>query len=197
VALDEWVTKGIRPPDSRYPRVSDDTLVPFDQASTGFPNIPGVVYAGLVNASGVRDFGPGVIENRGLVTLNPPVVVPEGEHIILVPRVDADGNDVAGVRVPQLEVPIATYTGWNVRAAGFSEGDLCDLTGMFLPFATTKAERMATGDPRLSLEERYKNHGGYVKQNEQAARKLKDERFLLQEDFNRIVSEAAKSDVLK
>jgi hypothetical protein len=197
VTLDEWVTKGVRPPDSRYPRVSDGTLVPFDQASTGFPSIPGVVYAGLVNASGVRDFGPLVAENRGLVTLNPPVPVPGGEHVILVPKVDADGNDVAGVRVPQLEEPIATYTGWNVRAPGFSEGDLCDLNGMFLPFAKTQAERLASGDPRLSLEERYGNHGGYVSRIGEAARALRAERFLLQEDFARTVKEAAKSDVLK
>ena len=197
VALDEWVTKGKRPPDSRYPRVSDGTLVPFDQASTGFPDIPGVVYAGLVNASGVRDFGPLVMENRGLVTLNPPVAVPGGEHIILVPRVDADGNDVAGVRVTQLQVPIATYAGWNVRAAGFTEGDLCDLNGMFLPFATTKAERLATGDPRLSLKERYKNHKGYVKAVKKAAKKLKKEGFLLKEDEKRIKKEAKESDVLR
>ncbi|HEX9898292.1 MAG TPA: alpha/beta hydrolase domain-containing protein, partial [Candidatus Methylomirabilis sp.] len=170
VALDAWVTEGIRPPKSRFPRVENGTLVPFDQASTGFPSIPGVVYAGLVNASGERDFGPLVSSNRGLVTLNPPVPMPGGEHVILVTKVDKDGNDIAGVRVPQLEVPIATYTGWNTRAAGFSEGDLCDLTGMYLPFAKTKAERLANGDPRKSLEERYKTHDKYVKQVGKAAR---------------------------
>lgn len=197
VALDEWVTKGIRPPDSRFPRVGDGTLVPPDQTSTGFPNIPGVVYHGLVNASGVRDFGPLVMGNRGQVTLNPPVAVPGKEHVVLVTKVDADGNDVAGVRVPQLEVPIATHTGWNARAAGFSEGDQCDLNGMFLPFAKTRAERLAAGDPRLSLEERYKNHGTYVSRIAEAARAQRAERFLLQEDFDRIVKQAAESDVLK
>lgn len=197
VALDEWVTKGIRPPDSRLPRVNNGTLVPPDQASTGFPNIPGVVYHGLVNASGVRDFGPLVMGNRGLVTLNPPVAVPGKEHVVLVTKVDVDGNDVAGVRVPQLEVPIATHTGWNTRAAGFSEGDQCDLSGMFLPFANTRAERMTSGDPRLSLEERYRNHGGYVSRIVEAARVQRGERFLLQEDFDRIVKQAIESDVLK
>jgi len=197
VALDEWVTKGTRPPKSRYPRVKNGTLVPFDQASTGFPSIPGVVYAGLLNASGVRDFGPGVTENRGLVTLNPPVPVPGGEHVLLVTKVDADGNDIAGVRVPQLEVPLATYTGWNVRAAGFSEGDLCDLTGMYLPFAKTRAERLASGDPRLSLEERYKTHEKYVQEVERAARKLMKHRLLLEEDYERIVQAAEDSDVLR
>ncbi len=195
VAFDAWASQGIRPPDSEYPRGGH--LVPFDQKSTGFPAIPGVTYAGLLNASGVRDFGPDVTQNRGLVTLNPPVPVPGGEHVILVPKVDHDGNDVAGVRVPQLEVPIATYTGWNVRAAPAVEGDLCDLTGMYLPFAKTRAERLATGDPRKSLEERYRTHEGYVKEVEKAARKLMKERFLLEEDVERIVQAAEDSDVLK
>lgn len=197
VALDKWVTKGIPPPDSRYPRVSDGALVPFDQPSTGFPEIPGVIYAGLVNASGVRDFGPMVTENSGLVTMTPPVAVPGGEHVILVPKVDADGNDVAGVGAVQLLVPIATYTGWNTRAAGFSEGDLCDLTGMFLPFAETKDERLAAGDPRLSLEERYKDHKSYVKAVRNAARKLRKEGFLLKEDEKKIIQEAQESDILR
>jgi hypothetical protein len=197
VALDEWVTEGIRPPKSRFPRVKTHTLVPPDQASTGFPSIPGVVYHGLVNASGVRDFGPLVSVNRGLVTLNPPVAMPGGEHVILVAKVDKDGNDIAGVRVAQLEVPIATYTGWNTRAAGFSEGDQCDLNGMYLPFAKTKAERLANGDPRKSLEERYKTHDKYVNQVGKAARQLRKERFLLQEDVERIVAAAEASDVLQ
>ena len=197
VALDEWVTQGIRPPKSRYPRAEDDTLVPPDQASTGFPSIPGVVYHGLVNASGVRDFGPLVSGNRGLVTLNPPVAVPGGEHVVLVAKVDKDGNDIAGVRVAQLEVPIATYTGWNTRRAGFSEGDQCDLSGMYLPFAKTKAERLATGDPRKSLEERYKTHDKYVKEVGKAARQLVKKRLLLEEDAERIVAAAEASDVGK
>ena len=197
VALDQWVSQGVEPPPSRYPRVEDGTLVPFDQASVGWPDLPGVVYAGILNASGVRNFGPEVSGNRGSVTLNPPAVVPGGEHVILVPRVDKDGNDIAGVRVPQLEVPTATYTGWNVRAAGFSEGDLCDLTGMYLPFARTKAERLGTGDPRSSLEERYNTHERYVDKVEKASRKLMRDRLLLKEDYDRIVAEAEASAILR
>ncbi len=193
VALDKQVTMGIPMPDSRYPRVSDGTLVLADQASTGFPDIPGVVYAGLVNASGVRDFG----RNRGLVTLNPPAVVPGGELVVLVPKVDADGNDVAGIRVPQLAVPVATHTGWNVRAAEFSEGDLCDLNGMFLPFAKTQAERLAANDPRPSLEERYQNHTDYVIKIADAALSLFAQRLMLLEDVLRTIQEAGDSDVLK
>jgi hypothetical protein len=197
VALDEWVTKGIRPPDSRYPRVSDGTLVPPDRATTGFPEIPGVTYSGLVNSLPLRFYGPHFSSTGGVIDVMPPATLPGLEYAILAPKVDADGNDVAGVRVPQLEVPTATYTGWNHRAAGFREGDLCALTGMYLPFTETRAERLASGDPRLSLEERYRNHGGYVSRIVKAARALRAERFLLQEDFERIVEQAAESDVLK
>jgi hypothetical protein len=197
VALDEWVTKGIRPPDSRYARVDDGTLVPFDQASTGFPSIPGVTYAGLANTLPLRFYGPSFSSTGGVIDVMPPITLAGSGYTILVPKVDQDGNDLAGVRVPQLEVPTATYTGWNLRAAGFREGDLCGLDGMYLPFAETKVERLATGDPRLSLEERYRNHGGYVSRIIEAARKQRAERLLLQEDFARIVKGAAESDVLK
>jgi hypothetical protein len=197
VALDEWVTKGIRPPDSRYARVDDGTLVPFDQASTGFPSIPGVTYAGLANTLPLRFYGSSFSSTGGVIDVMPPITLAGSGYTILVPKVDQDGNDLAGVRVPQLEVPTATYTGWNLRAAGFREGDLCGLDGMYLPFAETKAERLATGDPRLSLEERYRNHGGYVSRIIEAARKQRAERLLLQEDFARIVKGAAESDVLK
>src|SRR2546425_1516660 len=195
VALDEWVTKGIRPPHSRYARVSDGTLVPFDQASTGFPSIPGVTYGGLVNTLPLRFYGPRFSSTGGVIDVMPPITLAEPGYTILVPKVDKDGNDIPGVRVPQLEVPTATYTGWNLRAPGFREGDLCGLNGMYLPFAKTKAERLASGDPRKSLEERYKTHEKYVKEVEKAARKLMKERLLLEEDFDRIVADAEASDV--
>ena len=195
VALDEWVTKGIRPPRSRYPRVDDGTLVPPDQASTGFPSIPGVTYSGLLNTLSVRNYGPRFSSTGGVIDVMPPSTIPGTEYTLLVPKVDKDGNDIAGIRVPQLEVPLATYTGWNHRAAGFREGELCALTGMYLPFAKTKAERRASGDPRKSLEERYKTHEKYVKEVEKAAKKQVKQRLLLEEDAERIIAEAEASDV--
>ena len=195
VALDQWAANGIRPPDSRYAKVSDGTLVPFDQASTGFPTIPGVTYGGLVNRLPLLFYGPRFGPTGGIIDVMPPSTLPGPGYTILVPKVDADGNDLPGVRIPQLQVPTATYTGWNLRAPGFRQGDLCALNGMYLPFAKTLAERLATGDPRLSLEERYKNHGDYVSRIVAAARQQRADRLLLQEDFDRIVEQAAMSGV--
>jgi hypothetical protein len=195
VVLDEWVTQGRTPPKNRIPDGND--LVTPDRESTGFPKIPGVTYTGLVNELQVWDYGPGLGPQGGRMTLLPPVPVPGTQYRVLVPRVDDDGHDVAGIRQPDVEVPLATYTGWNVRAAGFREGEMCGLTGSYIPLPVTKDERKASGDPRKSLEERYKTHDKYVKQVEQAARKLVKERFLLEEDYDRIVGQAEASDVLR
>jgi hypothetical protein len=195
VVLDEWVTQGKRPPKNRIPQGGD--LVEPDQSSTEFPAIPGVTYTGLVNELQVWDYGPGFGPQGGRLTLLPPVPVPGTGYRVLVPRVDRDGHDVAGIRQPDVEAPLATYTGWNVRRAGFREGEMCGLTGSSIPLPVTKAERKASGDPRKSLEERYGTHDKYVKQVEKAARKLVKERFLLQEDYERIVEQAGTSDVLR
>jgi hypothetical protein len=131
------------------------------------------------------------------MTILPPWPVPGTDYPLLVPRVDQDGNDLAGIRQPDVEAGVGTYTGWNVRAAGFREGEMCGLTGSFIPYATTRAERLASGDPRRSLEERYKDHDGYVKAVAKAARKLARERFLLEEDVERFVAAAEASVVLR
>jgi len=131
-----------------------------------------------------------------VITLMPPVTVPGKEYTVLVPRVDADGLDVAGLRRPDdIETPLATHTGWNQRAAGFRHGDLSALSGMYVPFAETRGERLASGDPRLSIEERYRNHGDYVSQVRAAALALRAQGYLLQEDVRRIIDEAAHRDV--
>lgn len=186
-AMDEWVTSGTAPPASEYPRTADGTLVPADQASTGFPSIPGVRYTGKFNRLNLRDFGPQFTSQGGIVTNVPPVEVPSKEYRVLVPKVDADGNDVAGLRRPDdLGAPLGTHTGWNHRRDGFRAADLCGLTGSYVPFARTRAEREAAGDPRRSLEERYPNKAQYVNQVTQAANDLAARRLLLQEDVQRI-----------
>jgi Alpha/beta hydrolase domain len=194
-ALDEWVRHGERPPHSRVPRIADATLVETDQASTGFPNIPGVNYNGLYNGSGERDFGPRVHGNAGVIDKLLPTVM--SVHRVLVPKVDAFGIDVAGIRHPYVEAPIATLTGWNLRRAEFTDGDLCDLTGMTVPLHGTRAERLSAGDPRKSLEELYGDHEGYVKAIKEAAKALRKAGFLLKEDAEQIIEEAEASDVLK
>ena len=131
----------------------------------------------------------------GILTELPPLLGPSYE--IFVPKPDQDGLDIAGIRPIEIRAPLGTNMGWNVRAPGFRAPNLCGLNGSYVPFATTKAERLATGDPRLSLKERYKDHQGYVNAVEQAAAELVQERFLLQEDAGRFISDAKASSVLK
>ena len=193
VALDRWVSKHRPPPASEIPRIHEGTLVPPSQLA--FPNIPGVTYLGLYNRSGDRDFGYRVHGNRGVVDNLSPIVL--SEHRILVPQVDAFGNDLAGIRHPRVEAPIATLTGWNTRRAEFTAGDLCDLTGMTVRLKTTLAERLAAGDPRPSLQELYATHQGYVDAIGRAARHLAQQGFMLQEDVDKTIAEAVASDVLR
>jgi hypothetical protein len=197
VALIDWVTRGTEPPPSRYPRLDQRQLAPATKAAIGFPNVPGVPSLdGLVNPVFDYDFGPDFIYNdqSGLITKQPPAI----RQILptLVPKVDADGNEVGGVPSVLREVPLGTYLGWNITAAGFDKGKICTLNGGYLPFAKTKAERAASGDPRPSLEERYKTHEAYVDAVKVAAEKAVAERFLLRSDADRLVAQAAASDVL-
>jgi hypothetical protein len=197
VDLRNWLEKGTQPPSSEVPTIADGTLVSSDQASTGFPKIPGVTYSGLVNSAPVLDFGPGFNgdEERGVISIEPPRVL--GRYQVLVPRTDADGNDAAGIRSTTLRAPVATYTGWNLRRQGFAEGELCGLTGSYIPFARTPAERVARGDPRPTLVDRYGDHEGYVEAVRDAAGELVDQRFLLPEDAKRLIAEAVASNVLR
>jgi Alpha/beta hydrolase domain len=113
------------------------------------------------------------------------------------PRVDADGNELGGVPVVLRDAPLGTYLGWNVTASGFHKGKICNYAGGMVPFANTKAERMANEDPRLSLEERYATHAGYVAAVQAAARKAVAEGFLLAADETALVKAAEASNVLK
>jgi hypothetical protein len=207
VAFTDWVSRGIRPPDSEVPKLSERTLVAPGRVN--FPQIPAnsyggvsrpaVKFLGIANGLNVLDFGP-QFNNRlesGIITIEPPRVLTDKAYTILVPQVDADGNDVAGVLSTAVRAPIATYTGWNLGRADRFEDQLCSLQGSFIPFATTKAERLATGDPRLSLEERYGDHAGYVAAVRAATEVLVHQRFLLPEDASRLIAEAAASSVLK
>jgi hypothetical protein len=198
VALDEWVRDGTEPPRSRVPRIADETLIAPDQYCSQFPSIPGVNCNGLYNASGDRDFGPRVSHHSGVIDN----LVPAGDqilntHRVLVPAADEIGNDIAGIRHPFVEAPIATVTGWNLRRPEFTDGDLCALDGMWIPLFTSKGDRLAAGDQRPSLEELYRDHNGYVKAVRRAARKLARHRLLLEEDVEQIISEAEESEVLK
>jgi hypothetical protein len=189
VALDQWASKGIAPPPSQYPTIKDRTLVP-PAKNSGFPNIPGVNYVGLHNRQLFLDYSKNI--RLGKMTVHPPKPIDDRAYKILVPKVDKDGNDLPGIRLPAVQVPIATYTGWNLRPHGLAEGELAGLLGSFIPFAKTKAERRRSGDPRLSIEERYKDRAEYLRRVAQAARTLVDKRYLLPEDAERIIAEAKR-----
>ncbi|MBY0381976.1 MAG: hypothetical protein K2W78_08680 [Xanthobacteraceae bacterium] len=169
VDLDAWITDGTAPPPSRYPSVADGTLVSPDAKDVGFPAIPGFPYTERMARPTLIDF-----------SVMPPVKT--RPYPIFVPKTDADGRAIAGVHLPTLEAPIATHTGWNVRKAGFSPGELCDNNGSMIPFAATKAEREKSGDPRLSLEERYPKPGEREAAVQKAAGQLVRDRLLLEED---------------
>ena len=141
-----------------------------------------------VNALPLYDFGPG-FEN-GLLTREPPDVADASGYAVLVPAVDADGNDIAGVRAPMVEAPLGTCTGWNLRARGFGHGAMHEFTGGYLPFPDTDAEAAMTGDPRASVLARYGDAEGYVRAAEAAARRLVDQRLMLEEDIERVVARA-------
>jgi len=124
-------------------------------------------------------------------------VVPSAaaEYGVLVPRVDADGNSVAGIRLPAVQVPIATYTGWNRRAPGFAEDEGCVSNGSYIPFPRTREDRLATGDPRLSIEERYRDRQDYLRRFGLAANRLVKERLLLEADAEAMIEQAAALDL--
>ena len=165
-----------------------------------FPTLPGVpanAPTGMANPVLYYDWGKDFsnLDGSGIRTQVPPLV--KGAAKMMVPRVDADGNDVGGVPVVLRDAPLGTYLGWNVVADGFHKGKLCNYAGGMIPFAVTKAERMAKGDPRLSLEERYKDHDGYVAAVRAAAAKAVTEKFLLRDDADKLIAQAAASDVLR
>jgi hypothetical protein len=176
--MDQWVKDGTPPPASRYPKIADATLVPLNKWV--FPKIPGVHKPHEVSLAFHLDFGPQWKE--GIVSLEPPKV--GKPFAVLVPQADADGNDVGGVSLPELQVPLATYTGWNLRDPRIGAGDLrLSFYGSFIPFLKTAAEREKSGDPRLSVAERYASREQYLGKFAEAAMKLIHERFLLPEDL--------------
>jgi hypothetical protein len=176
--MNEWVRDSTTPPASAHPKIADGTLVPL--AKLAFPKIPGVNMPHEVSGAWHLDFGPQWKE--GIVSIEPPKV--GKAFAVLVPQSDADGNDRGGVSLPELQVPLATYTGWNLRDPSIGASDLrLSFYGSFIPFAKTAAERERSGDPRRSVAERYASREEYMGKFSEAAMKLIRERFLLKEDL--------------
>lgn len=182
--MDQWVRDGKQPPASTYPKIAEKTLVPLSKWK--FSKIPGVNTPHEVSLAYHINFGPqpkGIpVGTVQVVTIEPPRVGnPFG---ILVPQSDADGNDLGGVRLPELQVPLATYTGWNLRDPSIGAPDQrVSFLGSWIPLAKTAEERKKSGDPRPSIAERYASQEEYMGKFEQAAKKLIEQRFLLQEDL--------------
>jgi Alpha/beta hydrolase domain len=183
--LDRWIKDGVEPPPSRYPRIADGSLVPMIDPPKG---IPGFTLAKGPSPRPLLDYGTAY--DRGVVERVLPETRAES-YGVLVPKMDRDGNEEAGIRLPEIAVPTGTATGWSVRSADAGgAGELCYLDGSFLPFATTRAEREASGDPRPSLAERYGEHARFVKMREETALALVREGYLLDADAERSVSRA-------
>jgi len=187
VALDGWIAEGQEPPPSRYPKMADGSLTKLD--AVAFPKTPGVQFPTRIQQAWHVDYGE-EFRSAGIVTIEPPKV--GSAFPMRVPQVDADGNETAGIRMPATAVPLATYTGWNLRAAGIGAPDeLYSMVGSFIPFASTKAERVKTGDPRLSVEERYASKQAYLDKVQAAAEDLVGARYLLGRDVPLVVARAS------
>jgi len=178
--LDAWVKDGTPPPQSRYPRIADSTLVAPE--AVRFPRIAGVATPSpeVVHRAYRLDFGPSW--PQGIESLQPPAV--GTAYPVLVPQVDADGNDIGGLRLPEVAVPLGTYTGWNLRVPSDGFGShLVDFYGSYLTFASTQTSRNASGDPRPSIAERYASRERYLAAFDTAARALARGGYLLEEDL--------------
>ena len=179
LAMDRWTANGTAPPPSRYPRIGDGTLVRAGQLR--FPKVPGVTTTTAVHRAYRADYGP-KFATEGVVTVEPPQI--GTAFPMLVPQVDADGNGVAGVRMPELAVPLATYTGWNLFNDRSGPTDvLSSMQGSYIPLPRTAAERKRANDPRLSIDERYRDKDQYVGLVSKAAQALVDQGYLLAEDL--------------
>jgi hypothetical protein len=185
--MNAWIKDGKQPPASRYPMIAKGELVPLGH--TKFPKIPDIQTPSLIHLAYPSDYGP-EFASKGIATKEPPEI---GQpYPAFVPQVDADGTDIAGVRLPEIQVPLATYMGWNYRTKEIGAPEqLFTQAGSTIPFAKTKAERMQKGDPRLSIEERYASKDDYLAKYEAAANSLAKDGFILPQDVPFFVTRGA------
>ncbi|MEE4116042.1 MAG: alpha/beta hydrolase domain-containing protein [Marinilabiliaceae bacterium] len=190
VMLDDWVSKGIQPAESRYPMIKDKKLVSAAEHKAAMPQIPGMRHPGRNLQPPICYYGPD-FRTRGIMTEIPPRVT--GHYPALVPATDADGNGLGGIRLPALAVPLGTYQGFNPRKKEANAPDyMTRFNGSFWPFAATRKERIEKNDPRLSLEERYGSKDVYLKLVRKETENLLADRLLLQEDADKIIENSKK-----
>lgn len=176
-----WARDGQPPPPNRYPSVAAGTLVQPQRATMGFPDLDAL---GMKLPAVLNDLSPAD------QTVIPARVDLSHRYTLLVPRTDADGHDIAGIRVPDIDAPLATHTGFGLRKAGFAEGQLCGLNGSYLPLSKDVQERNAKRDSRLSIAERYSTRSAYVQQVRVSAERLKTDGLMLEEDVARVLDAA-------
>jgi hypothetical protein len=187
--VDRWVSGQQDPPPSRYPRLADGTAVAPEHPREVFAAIPGVRFPAHPPQVIRLDFGSDAA--NGVATTLPPVEGKPYPHF--VPAVDRDGNEVGGIRLPDLTVPLATYTGWNLRHPQMGAPEtLMSLMGSTIPFPASREERMTKGNPRRSIEERYPSRASYLEQVRQEVQRLVDEGYLLTEDTELVVGQASR-----
>ena len=187
-AMNRWAAEGSEPPASRYPRIADATLLHPEKLA--FPEIPGVSTSTRVHRAYRVDYGPRFVTD-GVITREPPEV--GNPFPILVASVDSDGNEVPGVRMPEIEVPLATYTGWNLfNSRSGPTDEISSMVGSYIPFARTRAEREAKGDPRPSIEERYRGRDEFLGRVAGAGLDLVEDGLLLERDLPAIVRNASR-----
>ena len=189
-ALDAWATKGVAPPENKIPQRKDNTLITIDKWREQFPNIPGINTPQQPNLLPLYDYG--IDASQGIIEQLPPIILNEKGYTVLVPAVDIDGNDIAGIRAPMVAAPLATYTGWNLRVRFFGEGAMHEFSGSTIDFPETNEIAEATGDPRKSVLDRYGDELGYLKAIESAAKKLVKEKWILEEDLSRAIQLAKR-----
>ncbi len=190
--LHQWAAKGTEPPESSYPEIGNDTSTTPAALRTFFEGIPGAVFPPHVPIPRRLNFGPGDHTTR--LEILPPV--PGEPYGSIVSKIDEDGNEIAGLKSPDLLMPLATYTPWNTRHPDMGAPDQpVGLTGGFrgstFPFPATRAERLSAGDPRLSIEERYNDRSSYLGVVKEAAQTLAERRLIRPEDVDRSVVRAA------
>jgi Alpha/beta hydrolase domain len=189
VNVDAWVRDGVAPPPSAVPRIADGTAVPAESTEKTFTAIPGARFPDQIQRPVRLDFGPDAA--RGICTTLPPKV--GAPYATLVSAVDADGNEVAGIRAAELRVPLATFTGWNPRHPDQgAPGDLMAMMGSTLPFCRDADERARLGDPRASIAERYASRDDYLARVRAACRELVGSRHMLAEDVDAVVARAGR-----
>jgi hypothetical protein len=183
VAMHRWVTDGVEPPASQIPTIARDNLVTL--GAVQFPKIPGVAFPTRMHAAYRTDYGP-QFRSKGIVSVDPPKL--GSAFPMFVPQVDRDGNETAGIRLPVIQVPLGTYTGWNLRDPKIGASDeLYSMVGSYIPFPRSKDEK----DTRKSVQERYASRDEYLQKITAAARALAKDRYVLERDIPGIVEKAA------